>query len=105
VVHRLDPDAGDESTLAGVREGDLARIFSDAGLGEPVQDRLGVRVDYPSFDVWWEPYTLGVGPAGDYLGGCSTEQVEDIRRACSDRLGSGPFSIRAVAWAVRATRN
>jgi SAM-dependent methyltransferase len=105
VVHQLDPDAGDESTLAGVREGDLVRIARDAGLADRIEDRLSVVVDYPSFDVWWEPYTLGVGPAGDYLRGLDGEQTERIRRACADRLGSGPFSITATAWAVRATRS
>lgn len=105
VVHELDPDAGDESTLAGVREGDLARIFRDAGFATPIQDRLTVAVDYPDFQSWWEPYTLGVGPAGDYLNGLDDKHLKLIRATCSERLGSGPFTITATAWAVRGTRN
>ena len=30
-VRKLDPDAADESELAGAREGDLARLFAQAG--------------------------------------------------------------------------
>lgn len=103
VVHELDPQAGDESTLAGVREGDLVRIFRAAGFDDPVEDRLTVKVDYPSFDVWWEPYTLGVGPAGDYLKDLGEPEIERIRQACADRLGAGPLTIAATAWAVRGT--
>lgn len=103
VVHELDPEAGDESTLAGVREGDLMRIFGAAGFDRPVGDQLTVAVDYPSFDVWWEPYTLGVGPAGDYLADRPAADAERLRQACADRLGPGPFTITATAWAVRAS--
>ena len=54
----------DESGLAGVREGHLAELFAQAGLCRAEAGMLTVRVLHPSFDQWWEPFTLGVGPAG-----------------------------------------
>lgn len=102
VVHEIDPAAGDESSLAGVREGDLIRIFGAAGMDGITDDRLTVSADYASFDDWWQSYGLGVGPVGDYLNGRSETEVERIRQACADRLGHGPFTITASAWAVRA---
>ena len=63
-VRDLDPAATDESGLAGAREGHLAQLFAQAGLGGAEVTTLTVHVGYPSFGQWWEPYTLGVGPAG-----------------------------------------
>ena len=66
-VRELDPGADDESKLAGSREGHLAELFEAAGLRDVDDTALSVRVDHASFEEWWEPYTLGVGPAGAYV--------------------------------------
>ena len=66
-MRQLDPAADDESGLAGVREGHLASLFTQAGLGLASVTTLTVRVRHASFDDWWEPFTLGVGPAGAYV--------------------------------------
>ena len=66
-VRELDPDAPDESGLAGVREGHLASLFTQAGLGGMQASTLTVRVRHASFEEWWQPFTLGVGPAGAYV--------------------------------------
>ena len=63
-VAELDPDAPDESDLPGAREGHLAALFESAGLEDVEDDALWVHADHTSFEEWWEPYTLGVGPAG-----------------------------------------
>ena len=42
-VRELDPAAADESDLAGVREGHLARLFAQAGLGGAQASALTVR--------------------------------------------------------------
>ncbi|HEY9290775.1 MAG TPA: class I SAM-dependent methyltransferase [Microlunatus sp.] len=104
VVHELDPSAGDESQLAGVREGDLVRLFAGAGMTSVEDDQLTVRVGYRDFDQWWEPYTLGVGPVGDYLRSISGSDRSRIRTECAHRLPDNSFTVEARAWAVRATR-
>ena len=50
-VRELDPAAADESGLAGVREGHLASLFTQAGLGRTQVTTLTVRVRHASFDA------------------------------------------------------
>jgi SAM-dependent methyltransferase len=98
----LDPAVRDESALAGAREGHLADLLTQAGL-EPVRSgALTVTSRYASFDDWWQPYTLGVGPAGVHLASLSPEQQAELRERCRSRLPAGPFDITAAAWAATA---
>jgi SAM-dependent methyltransferase len=100
-VHELDPGAPDESGLPGAREGHLAELFASAGLRRIEQDRLEVAVEQATFEDWWQPFTLGVGPAGAYVGGLSPERLERLRDLCRMRLPEAPFVQPAVAWAAR----
>jgi SAM-dependent methyltransferase len=97
----LQPGVADESDLPGVREGDLERRFRDAGLDEIESTALTVEVSHPTFDEWWQPFTGGVGPAGQFVAGLEASDRERLRSICLERLGPGPFVIRAVAWAAR----
>jgi hypothetical protein len=62
---------------------------------------LTVRVDFTGFEEWWEPFTLGVGPAGSYVAGLTESKKERLRLACEASLPPGPFPISATAWAAR----
>jgi SAM-dependent methyltransferase len=98
-VNSLDPGARDESRLAGAREGHLAELLSAAGLRDITSTALTVRVSFATFDDWWEPYTLGVGPAGDYVRRLDPARVEQLRRRCAEAIpASGPFEVAATAW-------
>jgi SAM-dependent methyltransferase len=99
-VRAVDPGASDESDLAGAREGDLTRLFGAAGLTAVEGSTLTVRVRYASFDDWWEPYTLGVGPAGAYVAKLPAGQRSALQDQCRRRLPAGPIEITAVAWAA-----
>jgi trans-aconitate methyltransferase len=101
-VQDCDPSAPGESTRAGGREGHLAELCSIAGLHDVVSSALTVRVPMTSFEDWWEPYTLGVGPAGAYLHGLDRSQREAVRRRAAELLPDGPFEVSATAWCVRA---
>ena len=59
------------------------------------------RSSTESFEVWWEPYTRGVGPAGAYVAGLDDAAREALRATSHAELGDGPFTITARAWAVR----
>ena len=100
-VRALDPEARDESDLAGAREGHLAELFAEAGLREIEQTVLAVRVEHESFEEWWEPFTLGVGPAGGYVTRLEAERRDRLRERCRSLLPSPPFTLTARAWAVR----
>jgi SAM-dependent methyltransferase len=101
-VRDLDPDAEDESGRAGTSEGHLVELFGAAGLDAVVPGKLTVTVPYGSFEDWWHPYTLGVGPAGDYVAALDPPAREALKAHCRERLPDGPFEIHASAWAARA---
>ncbi|HEX6759221.1 MAG TPA: hypothetical protein VF086_12555 [Propionibacteriaceae bacterium] len=62
---------------------------------------LPVTVGHATFGDWWEPFTLGVGPAGVYLTSLERERQTQLRRVCFEVLGPGPFTIESRAWAAR----
>jgi len=100
VVRELD-DAPDESELPGSREGHLAELFRAAGLAEVEDGDVSVRVEHATFEEWWEPYTLGVGPAGAYVAGLDPARRDELRERCRDALPEPPFELTVRAWAAR----
>jgi SAM-dependent methyltransferase len=97
-----DPDVMDESTLAGAREGHLTELFEAAGLRDVEETAHSVDVEHPSFDEWWEPFTLGVGPAGSHAASLDPERLAALRDRCRALLPPAPFVQTGVAWAARA---
>lgn len=102
-VADLDPTVVGESLLPGARDQHLVELAQEAGLRNPVQSVLTVRVRHETFEDWWEPYTYGVGPAGDHVAGLDEEQREALRSHCAERLGPAPFDIVGDAWCMTAT--
>lgn len=51
-----------------------------------------------------EPFTLGVGPAGDHVDGLDEEGRVRLRARCAELLPEPPFDLEAVAWAARGVR-
>jgi SAM-dependent methyltransferase len=102
-VRRLDPHARDESELAGSRAGHLAELFEAAGLRDVTDTELAVQSEYASFDEWWEPFTLGVGPAGAYAAGLEDGRREELKEIARDIVPAAPFTLDAIAWAARGS--
>ena len=100
-ARQLDPDVDDESRLAGAREGHLAELFDAAGVREIADGAISVSIEHATFDEWWEPYTLGVGPAGTHVAHLDEQQRAALRDRCRDLLPDAPFTIEARAWAAR----
>jgi SAM-dependent methyltransferase len=101
-VRDLDPEARDESGLAGAGEGRLAALARAAGLLDVEASRLTVRVGFATVDDWWEPFTLGVGPAGEYVAGLDDDGRAALRARCEELLPAAPFELAASAWCVVA---
>jgi SAM-dependent methyltransferase len=101
VAHELDPDVRDESLLAGARRGHLAELLREAGVAAVEEELVSVDVEHPTFEEWWEPFTLGVGPAGGYVARLDTVRRERLRDLSRERLPPAPFVISARAWAAR----
>jgi SAM-dependent methyltransferase len=100
VVRELDPASQGEGLLAGTRRGHLEELFLEAGLENIDGAELRVAVEHTTLEDWWDPYTLGVGPAGSYVAGLAPEEVERLRETCRARLPEPPFRLDALAWAA-----
>jgi SAM-dependent methyltransferase len=103
VLEDFDPAAENEGHLAGAREGHLGELFQAAGFADVQQSSLSVGVEFASFDEWWEPYELGVGPAGAYVAGLDDARREELRDLCRARMPQAPFAITGKAWAARGS--
>jgi SAM-dependent methyltransferase len=97
----LDPAATDESGLPGTGQGELGEFFRTAGLDDVEEDVLTIGVEHATFEEWWEPYTLGVGPVGAFVAGLPRERREELRERCRELLPEPPFVLSARAWAAR----
>jgi SAM-dependent methyltransferase len=97
----LDPDVVDETGLAGGHAGHLGELFRAAGLGEVEEVTLSASAEYATFDEWWGPFTLGVGPAGAYARTLGDTARSALRERCRQLLPEAPLRLTAVAWAAR----
>jgi SAM-dependent methyltransferase len=100
-VKRYDPDARDESGLPGTKEGHLVEIAEAAGLDDVRGEGLTFDVEHASFEEWWEPFKLGVGPAGAYVAGLAPEQQAELASICREELATAPFTLPLRAWAAK----
>lgn len=87
--------------MPGAREDDLRDLFAAAGIEDIAADAVEVDVIHQDFEEWWEPFTLGVGPAGAYVASLAPSDQEDLEQAARERLPEGPFTLTSRAWAVR----
>lgn len=100
-ARELDAAVEDESELAGAREGHLGELLRAAGATDVRETALSVDVAHPSFEDWWDPFLLGVGPAGKHVANLDATQQARLRELCRERLPRAPFVVSARAWAVR----
>jgi SAM-dependent methyltransferase len=101
-VHDVDPQARDESQLAGARKGHLVELSCTAGLQDVEPSTLTVQVRFASFADWWRPFTLGVGPAGAYVASLDPATRDALAERCMELLPTAPFDVTASAWCVVA---
>ena len=100
----LDPGAPDEGRTMSFQGADELRgLWEEAGLEDLETAPLTVEARYDDFDDYWEPFTLGVGPGGQYCASLPPPARDALRDECRRRLGdpSGPFTLAARAWAVK----
>jgi SAM-dependent methyltransferase len=101
-AEEADPDAHDEGRMPGSREGHLAELATEAGLTVVRSTSLTVSVHFSSFEEWWAPYLLGVGPAGSYVAGLDPELRSRVEASCRSRFPDGEFEQGGTAWVVLA---
>lgn len=97
-VKRVDPTSTGERSMAGTAKGDIAARFHRVGLTQVVDGELTTHADYTDFDDFWDPFTHGVGPAGQYLAALPAERRDQVREVCRSAVPDGPFRLDALAW-------
>jgi ubiquinone/menaquinone biosynthesis C-methylase UbiE len=89
------------------RPGELARVWSDAGLNNVVQESITIRMEFGSFVDFWTPIAGKEGPIAEYVGGLGLAGAERLREvvrlAYVDGEADGPRSYAATAWVVKGT--
>lgn len=90
-----------EADLPGAADGHLAGLLRQAGLSEVESAVLTISLPFSSFEEWWKPFTLGVGPPGSYLASLDDEQRAAVRDACARLLPPGPFTTSVRSWTAR----
>ncbi len=100
-ARELDPGVQDESGLAGAREGHLGELLAEAGLSSVRETTLEASREFSTFDEWWEPFTLGVGPAGAHAKALDDPARKRVRDRCRELLTPPPFTVSATAWTAR----
>ncbi len=98
----VDPAAPHEADLPGTREGQLATYAREAGLHDITSSAISVSRQFKSYDEWWAPYLLGVGPLGAYVATLDAEHLAAIKERCRQLLPEAPFEQQGLAWSVRA---
>jgi SAM-dependent methyltransferase len=107
----LDPQAGAArdrlfSGSLALPDG-LLTLFKNAGLIDVQRGSLTIRMNYASFDDYWQPLLGGQGPVGTYVTALDDKTrsgVESaVRRAYCSGSPDGERSLTATAWAVRGT--
>ena len=100
----LDPaDADKGQSVAVLQPPELPfNRYRSVAAAVPISRLITLMVcEHPSFEEWWEPFTLGVGPAGDYAAGLEARRQAQLRERCRELLPAAPFVLTARAWAAR----
>lgn len=106
----LDPAAADLTedrrfpfcTREGLRE-----LVAAAGFPAPEITALEVPTVFRNFNDYWQPFTLGAGPAPGYCTSLAPEARERLKQRLDEALPrhpDGSIALTARAWAVRASR-
>lgn len=101
-AREVDPAAPDEAGRPGTHQGQLVDLAHRAGLAAVEPGTVSVSVDFATFEAWWQPFGLGVGPIGAYVRGLDPDTLAALRARAAHLLPPAPFTITASAWSVTA---
>jgi SAM-dependent methyltransferase len=97
------PETEGERLRVGIAAGDIAERMGRAGFREVVDGALEVSAEYSGFEDFWQPFTFGVGPAGQALAALDDDEVAAVREAVRAELPEGRFTLAARCWYSTAT--
>jgi SAM-dependent methyltransferase len=101
----LDTQAAglDERGMKLCRRGELKALWLGTGFGHVEERTLEIRLEFASFDAYWEPFLEGIGPAGAYVVNMDRDMRERLKNRLRERL-DGRLAMSARAWGVRGVR-
>jgi SAM-dependent methyltransferase len=102
-------DAGaeglDEKRMPLCHAGELSDLWRQGGLENVSEQSIDINMRFESFADYWDPFLLGQGPAGSYVGRLDRDKLRTLRGEVKRRLSlsseSAPFVLPARVWAVR----
>jgi ubiquinone/menaquinone biosynthesis C-methylase UbiE len=103
---RTDPavEKLDEKYMPLCRSGELEELWKQLGLKNVEARPLEAAMHFDNFQDFWDPFLLGQGPAGAYVGRLTAERQQELRRAVLRELllssETVPFDLSARVWAV-----
>ena len=90
-----------------VAPGEMKNTFVAQGIENVEQTSLMIRMDYQSFDDYWQPFAEGEGPFGSYIASLDPTLRVQLNSAVRDAYEAGkPDGARSfvsVAWACKGT--
>lgn len=99
-VRDVDPDAIGEGIPLYSVEHRVEEFCAGAGLTDLRSTELTVTLTFATFEAWWGPFELSVGPAGEYLAGLDDARRQAVRQRAEERFGPPPFDVAATARVV-----
>ncbi|WP_248308482.1 hypothetical protein [Bosea sp. 124] len=86
----------------------LTALVKDAGLDVLGHAPIEAPTVFSNFDDYWQPFTLGAGPAPGYCMSLEPDHRERLRQKLDQTLPrqeDGSIRLRARAWALKASVN
>ncbi|MCP5364224.1 MAG: methyltransferase domain-containing protein [Hyphomicrobiales bacterium] len=83
----------------------LGELMSRAGLVRIDCEPIEIPTAFADFEDYWQPFTLGAGPAPGYCANLNPEARQRLKKALHKNLPrreDGSIVLKARAWAVKA---
>jgi SAM-dependent methyltransferase len=103
----LDPkahDLGEGRRFPFCNPDDLTQLMHEAGLGDVACTAIEAPAVFADFDDFWQPFTLGTGPAPGYcmsLEAAARERLRQRLEASLPRTADGAIPLKVRAWAAK----
>jgi SAM-dependent methyltransferase len=85
----------------------LTDLAEQAGLAAIQSTAIEVPTIFTNFEDYWQPFTLGAGPAPGYCMSLSPDARERLRQSLDEALprsNDGSIRLKTRAWAVKAAK-
>jgi SAM-dependent methyltransferase len=101
----LEPQAPASAKRPLTGEGELRGALESAGFTGVADKKLAIRMDYASFDDFWDPMVHGQGTFGNFFEALPETRRDRLRDAVRAAYlagdADGPRGFAGIAWAVR----